>query len=135
MLDVLEVPWVQNLFLESFLDILRLFGGVLGVLFESCKCAGQRGSVRLIFAGGERSGWSGCGCKNFDVKKLEVYRNPGPAVALCRKPGKVEVLDFYAQLLRYYIDATLCDCACTHYIIRRCDCCRSMFFNAKSRWF
>ena len=35
--------------------------GVLGVLFESCKCAGQRGSVRLIFAGGERSGWSGCG--------------------------------------------------------------------------
>ena len=30
--------------------------GVLGVLFESCKCAGQRGSVRLIFAGGERSG-------------------------------------------------------------------------------
>ena len=56
MLDVLEVPWVENLFLESFLDILRLFGGVLGVLFESCKCAGQRGSVRLIFAGGERSG-------------------------------------------------------------------------------
>ena len=42
MLDVLEVPWVEK---ESFLDIVRLFGGVLGVLFESCKCAGQRGRV------------------------------------------------------------------------------------------